>query len=140
MTDVPLNDDDTLDDPWHDQLVVVSDEYGAPEVQAVVALVLAVASLFGYGLLNGSAYLFQYVSGQPQKTRLVLAALLGAAFALVPVWLGWRAAARTLAADPRWVGTLARAAVVLGLISLVLRLVMAVIVAATSEPTGLGRF
>jgi uncharacterized membrane protein len=139
MTDVPETDD-ALDDPWHDQLSEVSDEYGAPEVQALVAFVLGVATLWGFGLLNGSTFLFQYVAGEPQKTRLVLAAALGALFALAPIWLGWRAAARTLESDPRWVGTLARAAVLLGVIALVLRLVIAVIVAGSSEPVPLGRF
>jgi hypothetical protein len=104
-------------------------------VQAVLAFVLGVATLFGFSLLNGSSYLFQYVAGEPQKTRIVLSALLGAVFAVIPVWLGWRAAARTLAGDPRWVGTLARVAVLLGLLSLVLRLVMAVIAAGSSDPS-----
>lgn len=140
MTDEPTTDDDELDDPWHDQLVEVSDEYGAPEVQALTAFVLGVATLFGYGLLSGSTYLFQYVANEPQKTRVVLSALLGALLALLPIWLGWRAAARTLPGDARWIGTLARAAVLLGLLSLVLRLILAVIAAASGEPAPIGRF
>ena len=101
---------------------------------------LAVASLCSFGLLNGQYYVLQYVTGEPQKTRLVIAALVGAALAVIPVWLGWRAAARVLASDARWVATLARAAVVLGLVSVVLRLIIAVITAATDGPSSFGRF
>jgi EamA domain-containing membrane protein RarD len=141
MTELPPTGPDELDDPWHDQIVEVTDDYGAPDVQALVSIVLAVASLCGFGLLNGSYYFLQYIQpADAQKTRVVLSALLGAAFALLPIWLGWRAGARVLTSDPRWVAAVARAAVVLGLISLVLRLVIAVIAAGTDEPSGFGRF
>jgi hypothetical protein len=140
MTEVPPAGDDELDDPWHDQISAFADEYGAPDVQSIVALILAIGSLSGYGLLSGSAYVFPYLSDGTDKTRLILSGLVGAALAVAPIWLGWRAAARTLVSDPRWVGMVARAAVLLGLISLVLRLVITVISAATSDPNGFGRF
>ncbi|MCU1589826.1 MAG: hypothetical protein JWP11_1082 [Frankiales bacterium] len=144
MTELPPRGDrpgdDELEDPWHDQLVEVSDDYGAPEVLAVVAFVLSLVSLSGFGLLNGSYYFLPYInSAEGQKTRLVLAALLGALLALLPVWLGWRASARVLATDARWVATLARAAVMLGLLSLVLRLVLSVVTAAATDPSSIGR-
>lgn len=132
--------DDELADPWHDQLVEISDDYGAPDVQAVVAIVLAVLALYGFGLLSGTTYVFTALPGPESiKTRNVLAALLSAAFALIPVIVGWRASARVLASDPRWIATLARAAVVLGLLALVLRLVLAIVAAGTADPrTSLG--
>ena len=135
MTDLPVDMDD-LDDP----LAEVTDDYGSPDVVAVVAIVLAVASLCGFGLLNGSYYFLQYAAGEPNKSRLVLSTLLGAAFALVPVWLGWRTSARLLETDDRWIATAARAAVVIGLLSLVLRLVLAVLAAGADAPTSFGRF
>lgn len=144
MTDTPLppaDDEDELDDPWHDQIVDVADTFGAPEVQAVTAFVLAVLSLAGFGLLNGTPYFFTELDAAASyKTRSVLAALLGAGFAIVPVIVGWRASARVLVTDAKWIATLARTAVLLGLLSLVLRLVLAVIVAGTHDPRGIGRF
>ena len=146
MTELPPPpeelDDDELDDPWHDQINEVNDDYGAPEVQALTAFTLAVLSICGFGLLNGTTYLFTSLSAvETYRTRAVFAALLGAAFALLPVIIGWRASARVLSTDARWIATLARSAVLLGLISLVLRLVLAVIVAGTDDPRSvIGRF
>jgi hypothetical protein len=132
----PSSDDDDFVDPLHDELVQVGDDYGAPDVQAAVALVLAIASIWGFGLLNGSYYVFLSVGpGDSIKTANVLSALLGAALSLLPVVLGWRASARLLDSDPRWVATAARAAVLLGLLAVVLRLVLAVLAAAATDPT-----
>jgi Ca2+/Na+ antiporter len=132
---------DELDDPWRDQLDEVSDTFGAPEVQALFAFVLAVVSMAGFSLLNGTTYFFTELNAvESYKTRSVLAALLGAAFALIPVVVGWRASARTLATDARWIATLARTAVLLGLLSLGLRLVLAVVVASGHDPRSIGRF
>jgi uncharacterized protein YacL len=145
MSELPsANDgpDEELDDPWHDQIVEVTDSFGAPEVQSLVAFVLALMSMGGIGLVNGSYYLFTSISADTDyKTQNVAAALLGAAFALIPVALGWRASARVLETDPRWVATFARAAVILGLLSVVLRLVLAVIAASAHDPrAGIGHF
>src|SRR4051812_1045939 len=89
MGDTP-DDDEMLDDPWHDQIVEVTYNFGAPDVPADVAFVLSVVSLLGYGLLSGGVYFFfSTPSGDESfKTRNILAALLGAAFALLPVVLG----------------------------------------------------
>jgi hypothetical protein len=128
-------DDDELDDPWHDQLVATSETFGAPEVQSLVAFVLSLLSVTGIGVLNGAAYAFTSLSSATDyKSRNIVAALLGAAFALLPIVLGWRVSARVLDTDPRWVATFARAAVVLGLLALVLRLVLAVVAASAHDP------
>jgi hypothetical protein len=115
-----------------DDLVEASDTFDAEEVLAVTAFVLAVLSLAGFGLLNGSTYVHPLLTADADRTRLVLGALLGAVLALVPVWLGWRVIARSLPGDPGWAMTLARSAMLLGLGSAVLRVVAAVIEAAQS--------
>jgi len=138
MTDQPL-DDEPLDDPWHDQLEAAQDTYGSPEVLALVALVLAIGSTFGFGVLNGSVYIAPFLNAGPSHSALVTGALLGAALALVPIWLGWRVSSRTLAGDAAWVSVAARAALVLGLISLLLRLIVAVLQAAHHDPSGFSR-
>ncbi len=136
-----LQEPGELADPWHDHLVEAQETYGSPEVLAVVALVLAVASFCAFGLMNGTTYvvpLFRAASDD-DGTRLVVATLLGAALALVPVWLGWRASSRLLPGDPAWVATLARTAILLGLASGAMRLVVAVVTASQDGPTGFTR-
>lgn len=139
--DVDAEPDAELDDPWHDQLVDAQETYGAPEVLASVALVLAIASFFGWGLMNGTAYIVPLLSNfeGDNSTRIVLGTLLGAAMAMIPVGLGWRASSRLLDSDPRWVATVARTAIVLGLASGALRLVVAFIEAAHDGPSGFTR-
>lgn len=141
MTEQPIEPvDDDLDDPWHDQLVEVADTFGAPEVLALVAFVTAVASFFGFGVMNGSAYVVPFIhGGEDNSTRLVVGTLLGAALAMGPVGLGWRAVSRALSSDPPWVVSVARAAVLLGLASGLLRLVVAVVEAAHDGPSGFTR-
>ena len=137
-TDV-LPEDDELVDPWHDQIVETGETFGATDVVAVVAFVLALASVFSFGLLNGTTYIVPFlddVSDNGNKTALVLGPVVGAGLALVPVWLGWLASARSLPDDPRWVVALARSAVLLGLLSGLLHLVVAVFMAAHDGPTG----
>jgi hypothetical protein len=126
---------DELDDPWHDHIVEAGETFGAPEVQSIVAFVLSIVATTGLGVLNGTAYVFTSLSAESEfKTRNVLAAVLSAGFALIPIVLGWRVSARVLDSDPRWVSALARAAVILGLLALVLRLVLAVVAAGASDP------
>ena len=135
-------DSDELDDPWHDQIVEAGETFGATEVVAVVAFVLALSSVFSWGLLDGNAYtlpFFDGLSDNGNKTALVLGPVLGAALALLPAWLGWLASARSLADDPRWIPVLARSAVILALTSGFLHLVVAVLMAAQDGPTGLSR-
>ena len=140
LTDVIADsEDDELHDPWHDQMEDVADDFGAPDILAVVAFVLAVVSLCGFGVLNGNYYFFMSVgAGDSIRAANIMSALLGAAFALLPVSLGWRASARVLDADPRWVATLARAAVILGLLAVALRLVIAILAAAAESDQRFG--
>jgi len=143
MTELPpepataLDDaEDVVDDSvGDDEPLQVGDDYGAPDVMSLVAFVLAIGSILGFGLLNGTYYLLLDLHQDPSKARGVTAMLLGAAFALAPVILGWRASARVIDSDPRWIGSVARAAVVLGLMSLVLRLLIAILMAGTDAPT-----
>jgi hypothetical protein len=138
--DAALPDDDELDDPWHDQIVETGETFGATDVVSVVAFVLAVASICGFGLVQGATYIVPFLdrmSEDGNKTALVLGPIVGAGLALVPVWLGWLASARSLPDDPRWVVALARSAVLLGLLSGLLHLLVAVFMAAQEGPTGL---
>jgi hypothetical protein len=142
--DVPVAppEDDTLEDPWHDQLVEAGETFGATEVLAVVAFVLALSSVFSWGLLDGNAYTIPFVDGlsdNGNKTALVMGPVIGAVLSLVPVWMGWLASARLLADDPRWIVVTARSAVVLGLASGLLHLVVAVLMAAQDGPLGISR-
>lgn len=133
--------DEELDDPWHEHLLDADDTYGAPAVLALVAFVTAVASFFGFGLMNGTTYVIPLLSSFDggNNNRVVVAALLGAGLALIPVALAWRAGSHLLDSDPRWVAAVARAALVLGLASGVLRLVVAVLTAAHDGPGGFTR-
>jgi hypothetical protein len=145
MTDGPRDPidaaDDELDDPWHDQLLEAADTFGAPEVLALLGLVTGVASFFGFGVMNGTVYVIPFlgtVDGD-NSTRVVIGTLVGAALAMVPVWLGWRAVSQALPSDPRWIVTIGRTAVILGLASGLLRLVVAVVEAAHDGPSGFTR-
>jgi hypothetical protein len=53
--------------------------------------------------------------------------------------MGWLASARLLADDPRWIVVTARSAVVLGLASGFLHLVVAVLMAAQDGPLSISR-
>jgi hypothetical protein len=102
----------------------------APEVLALVSVVLAVISLAGLGLLNGSPYLpaLYSVSTPPDKSAAVAVSLLGAALALIPATLGAIALYR-LQSPSSW-RAIAGAGLLLALLSLVLRLTVAAMVAA----------
>ena len=142
MTEHTFGDpvDDELDDDLEDEPEALTEAFDAPPVLAVVAFVLAVLSFAGFGLMNGSAYITPLINGEAQNGRLVFALVLGAALALVPVGLGWHAASRTLEDDAPWVVMLARSAILIGLASMLLRLVVAVIQASQDNPTGFVRF
>ena len=143
MTDGPPDPidaaDDELDGPWHESIVEARETYGAPEVTALLGFVLAVASVFGFGLMNGTTYTAPFLTGGQSKTTLVIGLLVGAALALIPTWLGWRTTAQALPDDPRWVLALGRTALLLGLGSVALRLVIAVIQASHDGPSGFTR-
>lgn len=133
--------DDELDDPWHDQIAEAQESYGGPEVLAVVAFVMAVASFLGFGLMTGTTYVAPLLSqgADDNSTRVVIGILVGAALAMIPVWLGWRASSRALDSDPKWVLPIARAAIILGLLAGALRLVVAVLSAAQDGSVGFTR-
>jgi choline-glycine betaine transporter len=140
MTPEPASDD-VLDDPWRDAIEDATESFGGPDVLALVAFVLAIASFLSFGLMSGTTYVIPVLQDatEDNSTRLVVATLVGAALAMVPVWLGWRASVRLLSDDPRWIGTLARSAVLLGLASGLLRLVVAFIQATQDGPSGFTR-
>ena len=98
----------------------------APEALALASLVLAVVSVLGIGLLNGSPYLPSLFSanGPAEPSVLVLAALLGAALALLPAALGVVALRRLPFDSPS--RTTAAAGVLVAGVSFVLRVVLAV--------------
>ena len=130
MTEEPLDEDVTE----------LQDTFGAPPVLAVVAFVLAVLSVAGFGLLNGTTYTVPLIDALPtEKGPLVGGSLLGALLALVPVVLGWRAASRALPDDAAWVATLARSAVLLGLLGAALRVVVALVQATADGGGGFSR-
>lgn len=102
----------------------------APEVLALASVVLAVVSITGLGLLNGSVYvqLGSYTGDAPQQAVLVGAALLGVGLALLPAALGGLALRRLPDDSPSRV--LAGAGVLIAAVSALLRLVMALRAAA----------
>src|SRR3954468_10498966 len=133
-------EDDVLDDDYDDEPEAIREAFDAPQIMSIVAFVLAVLSFAGFGLMNGSAYISPLITGEDQNGRVVFALVLGAALALLPLGLGWHAASRTLDDDPPWIATLARSAMVLGLGSMALRLVIAIIQSAQEGATGFVRF
>src|SRR3954465_2478592 len=127
---------DVVGDELDDEPEAMREAFDAPQILSLVAFVLAVLSFAGFGLMNGSAYITPLITNEDQNGRLVFALVLGAALALLPVGLGWHAASRTLDDDPPWIATLARSAMVLGLASMALRLVIAIIQASQETPSG----
>ena len=129
------------DEVWSESVLEVDDAFFAPSTLALTAFVLAVTSVSGFGFLNGFAYVALAVGGGVNGAGNGLAAgLVGAVLALIPVGLGLRAHGRLLPEDASWVGPLARAAVLLGLLSLLLRLVGTTLLAAQDAGPGFTRF
>ena len=98
----------------------------APEALALASLVLAVVSVLGLGLLNGSPYVPSLFSpdGPSDASVLVLTGLLGAALALLPLTLGVVALRRLSLDSPS--RAVAAAGVLVAGVSCVLRVVLAV--------------
>lgn len=97
----------------------------APDVLALASLLLAVLSLLGLGLLNGSPYVPELYGGTgPELSLAITASLLGAGLALLPAALG-AAALRRLPDDSRF-RVIAGAGVLLAAVSVVLRLAVTV--------------
>ena len=95
--------------------------YRSPEVLGLAGFALAVSALLGFGLLSGNILLSVF-DGQPSEGRQIAAALLGAALGGVPLLMGLDATRHLLDDDPLWVSAVARAAVLLGAVVIVLRL------------------
>lgn len=129
------------DDPGQDQVVEVADDFGAPDILAVVAFALAICSVFGFTLLSGTTYTlpFASVGNGDNRAVAVTGSVLGAALAMIPAWLGWRASSQSLDTDPRWIAVLARSAIILALGSGLLHLVVAVLQAAQDGPAAFSR-
>jgi hypothetical protein len=106
---------------------------GDPAALATASVVLATLSLGGFGLLNGSTYVSPFIGDTASVARTVLGGLLGALFALAPVVLGLLAHRRTHPGDPSWVPRLAQAGVLLGGISIVLRLVATAVASISTD-------
>ena len=117
--ETPDTKDDQLD-PQPDRFR----SYWTPEVLSLVGFALAVGSMLGAGVLSGGilAALGTDPNMQVSDTVQVLAGLLGAAFAAIPLLLGLEAVRNLLEDDPLWVAALARATVLLAGIVMFLRL------------------
>src|SRR5688572_27694685 len=121
-----LNSQDVIGvDHDDDRPAPVAEGLRAPETLALASLVLAAVSLLGFGLMNGSPLVPQvYGEIGPNVTRAVVAALIGAGLALLPVGMGAVALRRLPESSSS--RRLAGAGVLVGGLSFVLRLVVAV--------------
>ena len=101
----------------------------SPEALSLAAVVLAALSLAGLGLLNGPPYVpALYSEPGLQRSLAVTASLLGVGLALLPAALGAVALRRLPVGSP--CRAIAGAAVLLALLSVLLRLAVAVRTAA----------
>jgi len=113
--------------------------YRTPEVLGLAAFALGLASLLGFGLLSGQVLLaLSAEPGPPSQTLQVLASLLSAGLAAVPLLLGLEATRLLLDDDPLWVSAVARAAVVLSAVAVLLRLGHVLVQALADSPSYLG--
>ena len=115
--------------------------FGDPTTLAFVAFPLAVASVLGAQVFRGLSYSVAVApaaattftaaqdASDGSTAYIVIGAFLTAAFSLIPLALGLRGLRRVIDDDPTWLAGLLRAAVVLAGLSLVLRLLMAFILA-----------
>lgn len=112
---------------------------GEPLPLALTSFTLAVITVWGSQLFRGVSYTAAFAPSQAalgvgdengSTTFLVVGAFLSAGFSLIPLLLGVRGLRRVVPDDPRWVTGLLQAALALAFVSLVLRLVLAVITAA----------
>jgi len=107
--------------------------YRSPEVLGLAAFALSLSALFGFGLLSGSILLSVY-DGPPSEGRQIAAALLGAALAGIPMLMGLDATRHLLDDDPVWVSAVARAAVLLGGLVILLRLAHTLVAVLSDNP------
>lgn len=110
--------------------------YGLPGVLALTAAALALASLLGLGLLNGSAYVDPSLADPTAdgRARAVAGTLVGAALALLPIGLGLLGARRGDDDGVAWAADLARAAVLVAALSRAGRVAAAVLLAVGDGP------
>jgi hypothetical protein len=106
---------------------------GDPAALAIGSLVIGTLSLYGPGWLNGANYVYPLASELSSATSVVLAGLLGAAFALAAVVMGQVATRRTHPGDPAWVARVGQAGVLVAGTAFVLRLVGTAVAAAGSQ-------
>jgi hypothetical protein len=116
-----------------------------PAPLAIFSLALAIMCLEGTQYLRGSTYTNYFVTGGfyssdgeggPDTGWITVGAFLSAAIALIPLLAAWRGSRRLIDEDPPWVGTTLRAALLLSVLALVLRLAAAVIIATSSDGSG----
>jgi hypothetical protein len=115
----------------------VATDVTSAQALAVVAFVLATFSLFGVALLNGATYIRPEAKGGQDYngTALLPETLLGAAIAALIVVLASVAWTRARVESAQWSEKLAAAAGLIAMVSLVGRLVVALL-----EATGHGSF
>lgn len=113
--------------------------YRTPEVLGLAAFALGLVTLLGFGLLSGQVVLaLADQAGPPSQALQVLAGLTGAALASIPLLLGLEATRLLLEDDPLWVSAVARAAVVLGAIGVLLRLGHVLVQSLADNPSYVG--
>lgn len=113
--------------------------YRTPEVLGLAAFALGVVALLGFGLLSGQVLLaLADGPGPPGRTLQVLAGLTGAALAAIPLLLGLEATRLLLDDDPLWVAAVARGAVVLGAVAVLLRVGHVVVQSLAEQPSFYG--
>jgi hypothetical protein len=122
-----------------------------PMTLAFLAFSLAFLTVLGAQVFRGISYTIAFApkalndlsngdSPKASTSYLVAAAFLTAAFSLIPLALGVRGLKRTVDDDPAWVAALLRAAVALAALSLLLRLITAVMLATTVQDGTAGLF
>jgi hypothetical protein len=116
------------------------DTWRHPGTLAVSALVLAVLSLIGAQVFRGSVYTLPFAPHDNgigeivgHRDYLVAGAFVTAAFALLPISLAKLGLGRLVPSDRDWMGDLLRAAMVLGVISLVLHTTQALLALKVSD-------
>jgi len=99
-------------------------------VRAFIAFPLTLLCLLGSGPLSGRNFLlpwYEDVNGGESYTRLIVSALvISAVIAIAPLWLAISGLQKVVSDDPPWVLALLRAAQVLAVTVIVLRLIATV--------------
>lgn len=116
-----------------------------PATLAVTSFALAMLVMLGASVFRGILYVGPFTSSPDfsssdgpgdLKTPLVVAAFLSAAFSLLPLLLAVRGLRLLVPRDPSWCAPLLRAAAVLAGLSLLLRLLVAVLALTDDDSSG----